>query len=326
MNIRGFGFASDELTSCSAFRVYSQQLCRQGTSQLDSVRALTDGSGEMQNRYRDRAFGETLSSLTSVSTQQPYQFTGERFDPLTGTYHLRARQYMPSIGHFTTWDPAEDFQNRLHRYNYAFQDPINALDPTGTFSLNNLVAVSIMSGCLHAIVVGYYGQYKGWTQDRINEAQWRWFLIGSLAGFTLYGFYAVAVGITSTAAGWVSVEGTIVTLRQIEILRRSALGGQYQFYRLTTDLTVYRYYSAGGNPTSNWWCLQQFANSAAARSACALPPGNTAEFLTEATIPAGKVVSASIIAPMFGQVGGAMQIWLANPNVVNVVQTGVQVP
>ena len=129
---------------------------------LGSTRALTNSTGVLQNRYSYTAFGITNSSLTSEpippgessNFTQPYRFTGERYDDLTGLYHLRARQYDPTIGRFTTFDPAEDMNNKLHKYNYCHNDPTNCLDLTGKGFLElPTIGAIVMTLVMTALVI-----------------------------------------------------------------------------------------------------------------------------------------------------------------------------
>ena len=69
-----------------------------------SVRALTNGSGGITDQYTYDAFGNLQSS--SGSTTNPYRYTGQQFDSLTGLYDLRARYYDPTVGRFTSRDTA----------------------------------------------------------------------------------------------------------------------------------------------------------------------------------------------------------------------------
>ncbi len=71
-------------------------------------------------------------------------YAGEQFDVDAQSYYLRARYYNPSNGLFNRVDPFSG-NNRdpqsLHKYNYTYSNPINAIDPTGNFefSLTGLV-------------------------------------------------------------------------------------------------------------------------------------------------------------------------------------------
>ena len=97
-----------------------------------STRTLTDASGNVTDTYAYTAFGETLSH--SGASDNPYLYTGQQFDALTGLYSLRARYYDPALGRFLSRDVypyALDNLLELNRYLYGLDNPVNALDPTG---------------------------------------------------------------------------------------------------------------------------------------------------------------------------------------------------
>jgi RHS repeat-associated protein len=67
----------------------------------------------------------------------PFKFSGQFFDDEIGQYYLRARQYDPNIGRFTSRDPVDGkFEEplTLHKYLYCTNNPINKIDPTGLWS------------------------------------------------------------------------------------------------------------------------------------------------------------------------------------------------
>jgi RHS repeat-associated protein len=97
-----------------------------------SVRQLTNTDGVVTDTYSYDAFGKLLSQ--TGSTPNVYLYTGERFDPDLGLYHLRARHYNPDRGRFTSMDPFPGFMEDplgLHKYLYVHADPVNFVDPLG---------------------------------------------------------------------------------------------------------------------------------------------------------------------------------------------------
>jgi len=67
-----------------------------------SVRLLTDLAGTITDEYTYDAYG-TLTAAQGT-TDNRYLYTGQQFDTTTGHYHLRARQYDPSLGRFMGMD------------------------------------------------------------------------------------------------------------------------------------------------------------------------------------------------------------------------------
>ena len=101
-----------------------------------STRALADESGAITDSYTYDAFGEIYEQ--SGTTENPYLYTGQQYDDLTGLYSLRARYYNPALGRFLSRDTASvlyDNPLELNRYVYAANNPINASDPTGNQAL-----------------------------------------------------------------------------------------------------------------------------------------------------------------------------------------------
>ena len=70
----------------------------------------------------------------SGASDNPYLYTGQQFDALTGLYSLRARYYDPALGRFLSRDPANiglAAPYGANYYIYAVDNPINAFDPMG---------------------------------------------------------------------------------------------------------------------------------------------------------------------------------------------------
>ncbi|HET9765798.1 MAG TPA: RHS repeat-associated core domain-containing protein [Thermoanaerobaculia bacterium] len=112
---------------------------------LGSIRALTDETGAVSDRYAFTAFGELIAH--SGQDANAYLFAGEPLDPNTGFYYNRARWMDPGTGRFasadpwlgSTYDPAS-----LHRYLYGDANPANAIDPTGRFSAVEALVVLVI--------------------------------------------------------------------------------------------------------------------------------------------------------------------------------------
>jgi RHS repeat-associated protein len=115
---------------------------------LGSVTALTDSSGAVQTRYRYESFGKTEMTLDdSHGVANPFRYTSRELDE-TGDYYYRARYYDTEVGRFISEDPIRflggadwyvyvdsvgkpPFETNL--YSYAFNNPINYIDPLGLY-------------------------------------------------------------------------------------------------------------------------------------------------------------------------------------------------
>ena len=87
---------------------------------------IADSSGNILLNYRYDGFGNQLSFVETDTN--PFRYCGEYFDRETGTYYLRARNYNPFTGRFTTEDAAKD---GLNWYMYCAHNPILLADASG---------------------------------------------------------------------------------------------------------------------------------------------------------------------------------------------------
>ncbi|MCD8490306.1 MAG: RHS repeat-associated core domain-containing protein [Desertifilum sp.] len=118
---------------------------------LGSTRALSDGSGNVTDTYTYDAYGNLIGS--TGSTLNPYLFAGEWRDGETGLDYLRARYYDAALGRFVSRDAYAGSLNdpmSLHKYQYAHANPVANTDPSGYFSvgeiLGGLAVGSVLSG------------------------------------------------------------------------------------------------------------------------------------------------------------------------------------
>ncbi|WP_010251560.1 discoidin domain-containing protein [Acetivibrio cellulolyticus] len=119
---------------------------------IGSTRRLTDKDGNVTDTYIYDAFGNLLNR--TGNTENSYMFAGEQYDANSGLYYLRARYMNPQNGNFITMDPYSGSLNdptSLHKYLYANASPVNFTDPTGYFSIPELMISFDINGVLDTL-------------------------------------------------------------------------------------------------------------------------------------------------------------------------------
>lgn len=102
---------------------------------LGSVMALTDTGGNVVTTYKYEPFGKSMCAL-DCSIKNPWRFLGAlgvHFDAQTDLHKMGDRYYDASLGRFSQGDPLPG--GSANGYDYANQDPINQMDPAGTFAI-----------------------------------------------------------------------------------------------------------------------------------------------------------------------------------------------
>lgn len=136
------------------------------TDTLDNVRRVTDGTGGVVNQTEFDAFGNVLDS--QITVELPFAYRSEYRDAQLGWDYLRARYYDPNAGRFTSHDPfagIPELPVSLHRYLYAYSDPVNGRDPSGEITLTDLQFTYVLIG-----IVSAFGVYEVTTgRSKIRE-------------------------------------------------------------------------------------------------------------------------------------------------------------
>lgn len=129
-------YLQDELGSPLRVSGYGRN---EGTESRDRSYAapdyLTYGYDEFGNDlYRELEESGIPSPYDKQGEEQPFGYTGYRYDEISGTYFAQARDYQPENGRFTAEDVIKGNQiisQSLNIYIYCTNNPINYFDPLG---------------------------------------------------------------------------------------------------------------------------------------------------------------------------------------------------
>ena len=168
------------------FRIVSDHL---GSPRL----VVNTGTGEIVQEIVYDEFGRVL--LDTNPGFQPFGFAGGIYDHQTGLVRFGARDYDPETGRWTAKDPIGFAGGDTNLYGYVLADPVNFLDPSGTYINVIAAALGALGG---GIVNGVHAQQQGqsfWAGAKIGAAA------GAISGITMNPFLAGAIIGGATKAG-----------------------------------------------------------------------------------------------------------------------------
>jgi RHS repeat-associated protein len=129
---------------------------------LGSTRALTSGTGGVTATYTYGPFGSLASSTGTASN--PFGYAGSYTDSESGLIYLAHRYYDPETAQFTSVDPLVDATGAP--YAYAYDDPVNEVDPTGLDAGN---VENAFTGFFDTLTFDLTKTVRGWLGgDNIN--------------------------------------------------------------------------------------------------------------------------------------------------------------
>jgi len=161
------------------------------TDGLGSITVISDEAGRVLKRHTYDAWGKQATSYTNtgagITNTAPSTrgFTDHEMLGDFGLIHMNGRVYDPVLGRFLSADPNVDGVSDAqgyNRYSYVQNNPMNATDPSGYFSLKD--ALKIVAAVVVGVVTAGIALYA--------------------AGFTSFanvGFLSLGGAISSAATG-----------------------------------------------------------------------------------------------------------------------------
>lgn len=127
---------------------------------LGTALVVLDGLGELKERRVVEPFGEMIANSNGTPTYDEV-FTSKERDPGVGLFDFGARWYDSATGSFTTVDPLIGDLGQpadLNAFAYVRNQPLNRIDPDGSFSIPVLVGL------------GMIGPLKGFHLEALGRA------------------------------------------------------------------------------------------------------------------------------------------------------------
>ena len=219
---RGRGVNSDKThrdVGCGGYGFMSLRTFR---NQRPPGSIVTTSTGAVLEYVRYKPFGEPRGhydaggNLQAVNTcgDDGYcrEFTGYDTEPISGLQYAGARFFDPAIGMFLTHDPA---RQSASPYTYVNWDPINRVDPSGTFWewVALAFALGFTAAFLQASVNG----------AEIEEAAKAGAISGGIAAAAAAGLELIDMGIGGAAWGGPAAQHTF----RMIVAGTGVVGGTY---------------------------------------------------------------------------------------------------
>jgi RHS repeat-associated protein len=101
-----------------------------------------------------------------------FRFHGAWLEEGSGLYNMRAREYDPRLGRFTSRDPdggATETPESLHPYNFADCNPYVYSDPTGEFTMVEMNITTFLQFAVQTLRTVLVNEAKHWAIGKIGE-------------------------------------------------------------------------------------------------------------------------------------------------------------
>ncbi|WP_432432100.1 RHS repeat domain-containing protein [Chryseobacterium scophthalmum] len=117
-------------------RQYNSPVCTGGTGFFDPPMCIDQWKpGEIVEVNNYYPFGLMHNYTATTQNAYQYKYNGKDLQE-NGQYDYGARMYMPDIGRWGVVDPLAEVMRRYSPYNYAFDNPVNFIDPDGNAPYN----------------------------------------------------------------------------------------------------------------------------------------------------------------------------------------------
>lgn len=287
------------------------------SDQRNSIRLVTDAAGVAVNAYDYDAFGNPVQFITAVAS--PYAFTGREWDDESGLYYYRARYYDPFTGRFIEEDPLHFAAGDVNLYRYAFNNPVNLVDPSGLAAAVEDAGVSCAASALGSSVGSIFGAIAETLLAHAAHAVVRPPAAASAAEVLTEAAAKAAV------AGGVEAGLSLATCGRIPGRKRTP----GVFYRYVSEAEVKAIRSTGllrgGRSGGTYFTTQKISTAARALRLLALPDKPTHRIAFRIT-NTPRVHGPLPVRPKYGQPGGGIELFSADPIKVDLIDVQLLIP
>jgi len=115
---------------------------------VDGLRMSFDAWGQRRNPWTTEPWRQWVSQpipgwSSAVMDITPRGYTGHEHLDRHGLIHMNGRVYDPLLGRFLQADPFVEDVGTLNRYTYVLNNPLSYSDPSGYFSFNDFVKLTV---------------------------------------------------------------------------------------------------------------------------------------------------------------------------------------
>ena len=138
-----------------------------------SIVATLNSIGNVTEKYNYSPFG--IHGVDNDHGDQPWGYTGRRYDEESGLYYYRARYYSPELGRFISADPI-GYDDHMNMYAYVGNSPTNFSDPSG---MAKEAVDGIGSRAFAVVSDGLNNDYWDAFAQNVDNKEW-YHIIGEL--------------------------------------------------------------------------------------------------------------------------------------------------